>query len=247
MSVFDNIIDKPTPGAPKGIVYGPPGIGKTTFGALATDAIVIDCEQGANAVPCQRTPYLSTWTEIHRWLTALETEDHPYQTVAIDTIDWLLRRMEEHVSGSVQNIEATIHRAHGGYGNGPKVLNNYLYQYLLPLLDRIVARGIAVLLLAHSKVSTITDEDGIDSEKVTPAINEGKRGQQGHLGILTEWSDFVVLARNGEQGRVLQTQETQQALAKNRYGLPPIVPFEWNAFTATIREGLSKTWNQETQ
>ena len=36
MSILSTIINQPAPSAPKGIVYGPPGIGKTTFGASSS-------------------------------------------------------------------------------------------------------------------------------------------------------------------------------------------------------------------
>ena len=68
MSMFNSIIKNPSPSAPKGIIYGPPGIGKTYYGASADASIIIDCENGAGAIPCCRTPYLATWPEIvKRW------------------------------------------------------------------------------------------------------------------------------------------------------------------------------------
>ena len=42
------IITEPTPMPPKGIIYGSPGVGKTTFGASAPGALIVDCEHGAN-------------------------------------------------------------------------------------------------------------------------------------------------------------------------------------------------------
>ena len=235
MTLFGSIINTPTPSAPKGIIYGPPGIGKTTFGAHARGSIIIDCENGAGAIRCNRTPYLSTWAEISQWLTALEREEHPYQTVAIDSIDWLLRRIEEAVSGSAAGrLDQTLARSHGGYGNGKQVMRNYVYQMLLPQLDRIVARGIAVILLAHAQRREITDVDGVTTTKTTAELPEG------YLTVFVEWSDFVCLARMGADGqRVLVTQETSAALAKNRYGMPETIPFSWPSFVTAMSDGLS--------
>ena len=36
--------------APKGIVYGPPGVGKTTFGANTHKPLIVDCENGDDAI-----------------------------------------------------------------------------------------------------------------------------------------------------------------------------------------------------
>ena len=242
MSLLEHIIAKPTPSAPKGIIYSSAGTGKTTFGASAPDSIIIDCENGAGAIPCTRTPFLTTWTEIGQWLTALEREDHGYRTVAIDSVDWLLRRIEEYVSGSAGKLDQTLNRSHGGYGNGRQVMKNHVYQILLPQLDRIVNRGIAVLLLAHAKRTEITDVDGITTEKTTPELPED------YLNVFVEWSDFVCLARMDADGnRVLITRETPRALAKNRYNLPEIIPFDWASFAAAVSEGLSRVFTPANQ
>ncbi len=240
MSLFDSIISNPSPSAPKGIIYGPPGVGKTSFGASAPDSIIIDCENGAGAIKCMRTPYLSEWTAILQWLTHLEQQTHNFNVVVIDSVDWLLRRIEEHVTGCAGKIDATINRAHGGYGNGKLVLKNYVYQVLLPLLDRIVNRGMAVILLAHSKRSEITDIDGITIEKTAPELPDE------FMNVMIEWSDFVCLARKGANTeRVLLTQETPRAMAKNRYSMPEMIGFDWNSFTAAIAHGLCMNFNND--
>jgi hypothetical protein len=242
MTLLRSVITEPAPGAPKGIIYGPPMAGKSTFGGSAEDSLLIDCENGAGAIPCCRTPYLASWTEIHDWLTAIERDDHPYRVIAVDTLDWMLRRLEEHVSGSVGKIDSTLNRSHGGYGNGKQVLRNYVYQQLLPLLDRIVGRGIAVLLLAHAKRTEITDVDGVTSEKTSVEVPDG------YLNVFVEWSDFVCLARQDSDGnRVLVTRETPRALAKNRYGMPEAIPFDWPSFTAAVAGGLSHTFQTQTK
>ncbi len=238
MSMLDTVIQNPSPSAPKGIVYGPPGVGKTTFGAMAEASIIVDCENGAGAIPCKRTPYLSTWPEIEQWLLAIERDEHAYKTLVIDSVDWLLRRLEEHVAGSGGEIEQTLNRSHGGYGNGKQVLKNHVYQQLLPTLDRIVGRGVAVLLLAHAKRTNITDVDGVTREKTTADQPDD------YSNIFVEWSDFVCLARHDVDGnRILTTCETPSALAKNRYGMPPAIPFDWRSFIAAVSDGLSKTFS----
>ncbi len=240
MSLLSAVIDKPQPTAPKGMIYASAGVGKTTFAGDATNSIIIDCENGAGTIPCQRTPYLETWPEIEKWLLAIEKEKHNYQVVAIDTIDWLLRRMEEHVAGSATTLTQTLNKSHGGYGNGKQVLKNHIYKALLPMLDRIVARGIAVVLLAHAKRTDITDVDGITVEKTAPDISDD------YLNTLVEWSDFVCLARSGTDGtRSLMTSESNRALAKNRYRMPVEIDFTWGAFTGAISAGLSAKFKEK--
>jgi hypothetical protein len=197
----------------------------TTFGAGTHKPIIVDCENGAAHVQCDRTPYLANWSEIMPWLAALAYDDHTYETVVIDSIDWLLRRLEERVAGvngQTENMDKTMNRSHGGYGNGKQVLRNYVYQYLLPTLDAIVNRGISVILLAHVSRRTFTTIDGVIMEKSAPEIHPDL------MNTIIEWSDFVGAARAEGGCRELVLNETAQLMAKNRYGITDVLPLDWN-------------------
>ena len=231
MSIFETVMNEKCMRAPKGIVYGPPGVGKTTFGAGCGKPIVVDCENGAAHVSCDRTPYLADWNEIQPWLDALAHSEHEYETVVIDSIDWLLRRLEERVAGvngNGRNMENTMNKACGGYGNGKQVLRNYVYQYLLPTLDAITNRGIAVVLLAHASRRSITSIDGITMEKSAPEIHPDL------MNTMIEWADFVGAARADKDVRELVLKETGQLLAKNRYGINEVLPLSWAAMIEAI-------------
>jgi len=211
--------------APKGIVYGPPGVGKTTFGA-GSGGLIIDTENGAAHVQCDRTPYLPDWNAIEQWLNVLAAGGHNYGTVVIDSADWLLRRIEEHVAGvdgSATGMRQTLNRALGGFGNGKLVLKNYVYQYLLPTLDKLVNAGIAVILLAHTTRREITTIEGVTIEKSAPEIHPDLAN------TMIEWSDFVGAACMVADTRQLILCETNQVLAKNRYGIHDPLPLSWPA------------------
>jgi len=172
------------------------------------------------------TPYLSDWPAIQQWLEALAAGGHEYGTVVVDSVDWLLRRAEEHVSGvdgTPNGMKQTLNRSHGGYGNGKQVLKNYVYQYLLPMLDRIVNAGIAVVLLAHATRRELTTIDGITIEKSAPEIHADLAN------TMIEWSDFVGAARMAGDGRELILYETGQLLAKNRYFVSSPLPLSWQS------------------
>jgi len=230
--------------APKGILYGPPGIGKTTFGAGADKPLIVDCENGAAHVTCDRTPYLSNWPAIRQWLDALASGGHGYGTVVIDSVDWLLRRLEEFVSGvkdSDHGMSQTMNRSHGGYGNGKQVLKNYVYQYLLPALDKLVNSGVAVLLLAHATRREITTIDGITIEKSAPEIHADLAN------TMIEWSDFVGAARLGADGRELVLHETGQLLAKNRYAIEAPLALSWQALLTAMSANSSTNTNTQNE
>jgi len=217
--------------APKGIVYGPPGVGKTTFGA-STGGVVVDTENGIpQGLDVLHTPYLDSWPKIESCLSSiLSVQDKP-QAIVVDTVDWMLRRIEEHVAGtdgSTKGMVSTLNKSQGGYGNGKQVLRNYVYQYLLPTLDKLVNSGVAVVLLAHTVRRELTSMEGGTYERSMPAIHPDLAD------VMIEWSDFVGAACIQANQRTLILQETGQLVAKNRYGISSPVLLNWGDFVDAI-------------
>ena len=230
MPLMDSLITRTAPAPPKMIVYGQPGIGKTTFAASA-GAILMDCENGAGAVPgLTRTPYLKAWPEMRRWLVEIAElpEDHSVGALAVDTIDWMVQRIVEHVvldlDGKAANdITNTLGTAHGGYFKAREIVQNIVYRDLLPLLNAVADNGMPVILLAHAANTKLTTPEGHDQRLASPDLPHWIAPP------FIEWADAVLYAhRDGEQ-RLLQTEGTNLVLAKNRYSLPAKLPLAWDA------------------
>ena len=108
-------------------------------------------------------------------------------------------------------------------------MKNYLYRLLLPTLNRIIERGIPIIMLAHARRTVITDTDGIQIEKTAPDIHID------YLPVFVEWSDFICLARMGAEGkRILVAADSDRAVTGNRFGMPPVIPLDWKSFIAAI-------------
>ncbi|MCD4825509.1 MAG: ATP-binding protein [Phycisphaerae bacterium] len=229
MSLMNSLITTTTISPPKMIVYGQPGVGKTTFAASA-QAILIDCENGAGVVPgLKRTPYLQTWLEMRQWLIEIATTPPDgVSAVAIDTIDWMVQRIVEHVvldldNKSPNDITNTLGSAHGGYFKAREIVQNIVYRELLPMLNAIAEGGVAIILLAHAANTKMTSPEGYDFQMAAPDLPNWISPP------FIEWADAVMYATCKGEERNLLTQGTNVVLAKNRYSLPAEFPLDWQA------------------
>ena len=217
------------------------GVGKTTIAAQA-ESLLIDCENGANAVQgLARTPYLATWLQMREWLIEIAGKGAgESKVVAIDTIDWMVQRIIEYVISDLdgdQSLTNTLGKSHGGFMKGREVVQNIVYRELLPMLNAINNRGIGLLLLAHAKNEKSTNAEGIERKGAVPAIPEWIRP------AFTEWVDAILYAR---PERTLVTECTNLIFAKNRYQFPAEMPLSWPAIAGEI-SSLSNTENSNGQ
>jgi hypothetical protein len=235
MTLMNSLIKSTTPAPPKMIVYGQPGVGKTTFAASA-GAILLDCENGAGAVSgLTRTPYLQSWPQMRKWLVELadmDKADAP-QALAIDTIDWMVQRIVEHVvldlDGKSQgDITNTLGTAHGGYFKAREIVQNIVYRDLLPMLNAVADRGVAVILLAHAANTKMTTPEGYDQRLASPDLPHWIAPP------FIEWADCVLYACRSDDGRILLTEGTNVILAKNRYSLPAEIDLSWPALMQAL-------------
>ena len=234
MTLMSTLIKTKTPAPPKMIVYGPPGVGKTTFAASA-GAILLDCENGAGAVPgLTRTPYLQTWPRMRQWLIELaSTPPAGVTALATDTIDWMVQRIIEHVvldldGKSPNDLTNTLGTAHGGYFKAREIVQNIVYRELLPMLNAVADQGLAIILLAHAANTKMTTPEGFDQRLAAPDL------PQWIAPPFIEWADCVLYACRDGKRRLLRTEGTNVILAKNRYSLPAELPLSWPALMQAL-------------
>ena len=74
--------------AQKIVIYGPEGIGKTTFASQFPDPLFIDTEGGTNAYDVARVdPSPNSWQMLTSYIDDVIREK-PCKTLVVDTADW---------------------------------------------------------------------------------------------------------------------------------------------------------------
>lgn len=213
------VIKQATPTAPKLMIYGLSGVGKSTLASKLKNPIFIDMEGGLNYMDVARTPTLTSYASVLKVLGELfniaEAGKREYDTIVIDSVDWLVRKVVEKAAGIDKNkLDETLNRSNGGYGNGKQVLENHIRTYLLPLLVTLNKQGYGICLIAHADRKVLMNSDGSDVEQIAPKIDVNT------MNTFVEWADNVFFLKRDISGeRVLVLESDEVALAKNRLGL----------------------------
>ena len=226
---------------PRIMIYGSEGVGKSTFGASAPNAIFVQTEDGLGEINCRKFPLAHNLSEVLAELTALRDEPHEYLTVVIDSADWLERLIFDEVCKEfgVRSIE----KADGGYGKGYVHALTHWRKIIALLQELRDKRGMMVILVAHAKVERFEDPENAAYDRYTPRLHKHAAS------LIAEWVDAVLFANKkfrvskdgndravatpiGADGgeRVIRTVGSPACIAKNRFGLPGEIPLSWTAF-----------------
>lgn len=233
---------------PRILLAGTEGIGKSTFASQAPNPIFIQTEDGLGQIETSKFPICKTLKDVIQQLTAVANEPHEYNTVAIDSVDWMERLIWDAVCirEGKKNIEDI------GYAKG-YVFALSDWREILGLLERCHDRGMAVILISHTKIEKFEDPENPTYDRYSPRLHKHAQA------LLTEWVDAVLFATRrvttkkenpkdaesrsmgvsvGANGgeRIIKTVGSASCVAKNRYNLPAEIPLAWQSFS----DGLAK-------
>lgn len=231
---------KSTTTPPRGLLYGVPKIGKTTFLASAPGVAFIDLEDGLKEMDYIPRVAPLTLRELQGFLDEqIGLPKLEYQTLVVDTLDALERMIYLHLcsDGKVDSIEEFGKGFKKGYIRGGEVLQGILGQ-----LDAINKKGVAIWLCSHAGTTNVKRPDGVEYSTY------GLKGHPLFNGICVGWADLVLFAnfeafQVGDKrakfaaggDRKLYTQNTLHWQAGNRFGLPESMEFDYAAFDAEMK------------
>lgn len=222
--------------AQKVVVYGPEGIGKSTFASKFPSPLFIDTEGSTVHMDVKRTVRPSSWTMLMDQVKEIRNTYKICGTLIIDTADWAEMLCIDHICAklNVKGIEDL------GYGKGYTYLEEE-FGRLLNLLQEVVNVGINVVLTAHAQMRKFEQPDELGAYDRFELKLEKKTSA-----LVKEWADMVLFVnyktivvnvdnqgaakgKNKAHGghRVMYTSHHPCWDAKNRHSLPEELPFDF--------------------
>lgn len=249
------IIKGKIPGAKKVVIYGPEGIGKSTFASHFPSPVFIDTEGSTKDMDVSRFEKSNSWTMLLEQIRyAIKTPDL-CQTLVIDTIDWAEALCVADVCARYgkKGIEDF------GYGNGYVYVKEEFGRFL-NLLEDVIEKGMHVVLTAHAQLRKFEQPNEMGAYDRWE-LKLGKKTQSQISPLVKEWADMVLFAnykifsvaaddkgkKHKAQGgkRVMYTSHHPCWDAKNRYGLADELEFSYQEIASVIEGSYAPVQNHQ--
>ena len=204
-----SLIKNPSELAPKTtiacLIYGQPGIGKTTLACSAPNPVLFDFDggvtriNGAFQVP---TVQVTQWEQVNEAIKEMGTS---FNSIIIDTVGKMLTYMEDFIKRSDPKMaDRTGNLTLKGYGVRKKMFNDFK--------NGLMVKGINVIFVAHDNETKQGEET-----KIRPLIGGSSAND------LMQDIDLVGYMEAIGRERSISFDTTERFYGKNTCNMPPVV------------------------
>lgn len=193
-----------SPNRYSGLIYGSPGVGKSTLGCSATAPLIIDTDNGIHRVEKE---YRADTIQPENFQDILDLFNDPkiinkYKTLVFDTFGSFLTLIEDYVAQlAPANRQSNGDLTQKGYGARKKEF--------LRILEKAKNTGLSLLFIAHEKEERDGEDKFIRPLATASSIND--------LYTVMEFVGYVSMLGNN---RAINFNPTQKYYAKNSLRLP---------------------------
>ncbi len=248
MALIDRITRGRVSGPVRLVVYGPAGVGKSSFAAGAPSPLFVDCERRTRHLDVARVEPAS-WDDVLGTLRELYTAPGEFKTVVIDTLDHMELLIHAHVCKA--NGWAGIEEPSFGKGYVPAL---HEWQRFLGAVEKLQQdKGMNVVLLAHSMLGTLKNPSGEDYSMYSLKLKGGAKTSASDLirekADLVGFAHFETFAKKANpkdqmsKAKAITTGERVLSFAhnpayENKKGIPMAdeIKLSWSAFEEALKK-----------
>lgn len=228
------------------VIGGQEKMGKTSLGADAPRAMLVQMEAGGVVVSIPKTPLLGSFGEVMQFMgevkAAAQAGQFEAKTLVFDTGTALERFIDAQTIADDNKGRQTMETAHGGYGKAYGYSNGLFDDFLKACDELAIHGGINIVLTCHVFAAKQIDPAFGEYDQWDLLLHSPKNNKTyGKREMLTQWADLVgflhepmfITKGEGETlqrgqtkniGRVLGVSRTPGYVAGNRYGLTGEIP-----------------------
>lgn len=239
------------------VIYGDSAVGKSSMAAQSKNPVFIQTEEAGGLIESPRFPLAKTFAEVIENINSvISGEAGEFDTMVVDSLSGTEALIAKHVCGKL-GINGLGDDA--DYGNSKSYsMANELWHSFKDKLNDVVDAGMNVIVTGHVTQRNIKDPRVDEYEKTVMAL--GKWGKYDPCNLFHCWSDctfylaYKVFTKGSDTGidntrttaigdgsRVIYTEERPAYLAKNRFNMPPELPYKKGEGYKVIEKYLNVT------
>ncbi len=212
-------------------MYGPGGVGKTTFACEIPNSLLLAFEHGYSAINVEAPVDIQSWTDIKAMMRQLDDAEikATYKVIIFDTVDKAAALCEKYVCSQlgIENI------GDGGWStNGwTKVKKEWE-----STLNAIQMKGYTLFFISHSKEKTIKRKDGSEYQQIVPACSNA------YNEIVRNLVDIEAYAKieNGSRKLVIRDPNDFVECKSRIKHIPNEVELSYTALSSAIAAAIAK-------